>query len=125
MATIENHILTITEPTIKLDKLEFESIFPDVDADKIIIAADVLDKIIRIKGWTENSNINLFDHIEYCTGLGIKNYLCTDIAVDGMLTGPSFNLYNETLNKYPEIKIEKIAKTAIVSTNLGEIELIR
>lgn len=87
------------------DKLEFESIFTNVAPDKIIIAADVLDKMIRIKGWTENSNIHLFDHIEYCSGLGIKNYLCTDIAVDGMLTGPSFNLYNETLKKYPEIKL--------------------
>ncbi len=73
--------------------------------DKIIIAADVLDYTIRIKGWTENSNIHLFDHIEYCSNLGIKNYLCTDIAVDGMLTGPNFNLYNETIKKYPEIKL--------------------
>ena len=87
------------------NKIEFESIFTNVNPDKIIIAADVLESMIRIKGWTENSNIHLFDHIEYCTGLGIKNYLCTDIAVDGMLTGPSYNLYKDTLQKYPEIKL--------------------
>jgi phosphoribosylformimino-5-aminoimidazole carboxamide ribotide isomerase len=87
------------------NKTEFESIFEVINPDKIIIAADVLDYTIRIKGWTENSNIHLFDHIEYCKGLGIKNYLCTDIAVDGMLTGPSYTLYNETIKKYPDIEL--------------------
>ncbi|MCW8850796.1 MAG: 1-(5-phosphoribosyl)-5-[(5-phosphoribosylamino)methylideneamino]imidazole-4-carboxamide isomerase [Melioribacteraceae bacterium] len=87
------------------NKTEFESIFELINPDKIIIAADVLDYTIRIKGWTEDSNIHLFDHIEYCKGLGIKNYLCTDIAVDGMLTGPSYTLYNETIKKYPEIEL--------------------
>lgn len=89
--------LTIT------NKNEFESIFNDISPDKIIIAADVLDYKIRIKGWTENSNVHLFDHIEYCSNLGVNNFLCTDIAVDGMLTGPNYNLYNATIKKYPEI----------------------
>jgi phosphoribosylformimino-5-aminoimidazole carboxamide ribotide isomerase len=86
-------------------KDEFESIFSDVEPNKIIIAADVLDYQIRIKGWTENSNIHLFDHIEYCSKLGIRNFLCTDIAVDGMLTGPSYSLYKETIMKYPKIQL--------------------
>lgn len=83
----------------------FESIFADISPDKIIIAADVLDYTIRIKGWTEDSNIHLFDHIKYCKSLGVSDFLCTDIAVDGMLTGPSYNLYNETIKKYPDIKL--------------------
>lgn len=87
------------------DKKEFESIIEDIEPGKIIIAADVLDHRIRIKGWTENSNIKLFDHIEYCSGLGIDNYLCTDIAVDGMLTGPSYKLYKSVVEEYPEIKL--------------------
>ena len=87
------------------NKNEFESIFDDVDPGKIIIAADVLDYKIRIKGWTENSNVHLFDHIEYCNKFGIENYLCTDIAVDGMLTGPSFKLYEETIEKFSSIKL--------------------
>lgn len=91
--------LSITE------KNEFETIFTEVIPDKIIIASDVLNYQIRIKGWTENSNVNLFDHIEYCNKLGIDNYLCTDIAVDGMLTGPNFNLYKSILAKYPKIKL--------------------
>lgn len=87
------------------NKNEFESIFDKIEPSKIIIAADVLDYQIRIKGWTENSNIHLFDHIEYCSKLKIDNFLCTDIAVDGMLTGPSYNLYKSVTEKYPNIKL--------------------
>lgn len=87
------------------DKKEFESILNDIDHNKIIVAADVLDYKIRIKGWTENANIHLFDHIKYCNSLGINDFLCTDIAVDGMLTGPSIQLYNEILEKFNQIKL--------------------
>lgn len=87
------------------NKTEFESIFEKVDSNKIIIAADVLDYTIRIKGWTEDSNIHLFEHIDYCSKFGVQNYLCTDIAVDGMLSGPSFKLYEETIKSYPSIKL--------------------
>ena len=88
-----------------INKNEFESIFTEVIPDKIIVATDVFDKQIKIKGWTENTNIHLFEHIEYCTSLGIKTFLCTDIAVDGMLTGPNIELYKTTLDKYPNIQL--------------------
>lgn len=87
------------------DKKEFESIFEDINPNKIIIASDILDYKIRIKGWTEDSDVHLYDHIKYCSSLGIDNFLCTDIAVDGMLTGPNINLYKEMLNKFPNIKL--------------------
>jgi phosphoribosylformimino-5-aminoimidazole carboxamide ribotide isomerase len=87
------------------DKQEFESIFDDVNPSKVVIAADVLDYQVRIKGWTQNTFVHLYDHIEYCSNLGIDIFLCTDIAVDGMLTGPSYELYENTLAKYPNIKL--------------------
>lgn len=87
------------------NKNEFESMLNEINPNKIIIAADVLDYQIRIKGWTENSNTHLFDHIEYCNGLGINNILCTDISVDGMLTGPNISLYKSMVDKYPIIKL--------------------
>jgi phosphoribosylformimino-5-aminoimidazole carboxamide ribotide isomerase len=84
---------------------EFESIINEVMPKKIIVATDVLDKQIRIKGWTENTNIHFFKHIKYCTSLGIETFLCTDIAVDGMLSGPNIALYKSTLEKFPNIKL--------------------
>ena len=100
------------------NKAMFESIFENIKPDKIIVAADVLDFKIRIKGWTEDSNVHLFDHIEYCKQLGIENYLCTDIAVDGMLTGPNIDLYKTTLEKFPDIKLT-------ASGGVGNIEDVK
>lgn len=87
------------------DKKEFESIFEDITPNRIIVASDILDYKIRIKGWTEDSEVHLYDHIKYCSNLGIDNYLCTDIAVDGMLSGPNINLYKEMLDKFTNIKL--------------------
>jgi phosphoribosylformimino-5-aminoimidazole carboxamide ribotide isomerase len=87
------------------DKNEFESIFDSINPNKIIIAADVLNYNIRIKGWTENSNVHLFDHIKYCSKFDVQNFLCTDIAVDGMLTGPNLKLYTEIIKEFAQIKL--------------------
>ena len=42
-----------------------------------------------IKGWTVDSELTLQNHIDYCSSVGIKNFLVTDIQRDGMLTGPN------------------------------------
>lgn len=105
------------------DKNEFESIFDNVNPQKIIIAADVLDYNIRIKGWTENSNVHLYDHIKYCHKFDIQNYLCTDIAVDGMLTGPNINLYTETLTQFPLIKLTASGGVSSINDIISLAEL--
>lgn len=74
-------------------------------SEKIIIAADVLDKRIMVKGWTEGSEIFLDEHIKNCSELNILEYLITDISRDGMLTGPNVDLYSEIKSKFSAIKI--------------------
>ena len=37
--------------------------------------------------------------------LGVKNVLCTDISRDGMLNGPSCNLYESILELFPDINL--------------------
>lgn len=96
-------------------KEEFEQIVNKFGSEKIIIAADVKDENIAIKGWTETSTITIDDHIEYCKSLGLNEYLITDISKDGMLCGPAFNLYIRLQNKYPEMKI--IASGGVSSKN--------
>lgn len=87
------------------DKQEFFKILSAVDVSKICIAADVKEEHIMIKGWKENSNINLFAHLQFCYCNDIKHFLVTDIEKDGMLTGPNFSLYDSVQEKYPEINI--------------------
>lgn len=87
------------------NKKEFKKILKSNNPDNFIIAIDSNFETIFTKGWTENSGISIYDHIEYCTRLGIKTFLCTDISKDGTLSGPSHGLYQKILKKYPKIKL--------------------
>ncbi|MGD8780188.1 MAG: 1-(5-phosphoribosyl)-5-[(5-phosphoribosylamino)methylideneamino]imidazole-4-carboxamide isomerase [Ignavibacteria bacterium] len=86
------------------NKTEFEKILKENDPSKIIAAVDVKNNEIFIKGWTENSNIKLNDHIKYCSSFGVNEFLCTDINKDGMLKGPNFDMYKKLMEEFPEQK---------------------
>jgi phosphoribosylformimino-5-aminoimidazole carboxamide ribotide isomerase len=81
----------------------FEKIVSVYNPNNFIVAADVKDYSVMTKGWTEDSTINIFSHIEYCKSLGLNNYLCTDIDKDGMLAGVNVSLYKEIKKLFPEI----------------------
>jgi phosphoribosylformimino-5-aminoimidazole carboxamide ribotide isomerase len=74
-------------------------------ADKLILGADVKDKMIATGGWIETSSIHLNDHISDYFSLDIKSVICTDIATDGMLQGPNLNLYEELLTSFPKLQL--------------------
>jgi len=87
------------------NKNEFELIVKNYSVEKIIAAVDVKNEKLFISGWTEESQLSLDQHIDYCLGLNIKRFLCTDISRDGMLEGPNIELYKTLLKKYPGIKL--------------------
>ncbi len=87
------------------NKKEFELILQNHPAEKIVAVIDSKDEVLKISGWTEDTNISIYDHIEYCSGLGIKKFLCTDITKDGMLTGTNHNLYKKIMRNYPGISL--------------------
>ena len=53
--------------------------------------------MIATDGWIEKSGIDVMDFIISYQVLGIRNVISTDIAKDGMLEGPSFELYEDIL----------------------------
>lgn len=67
--------------------------------EKIILGADVNNEQIAVSGWQEQTSLNLFDFLEDYIQNGIKYCICTDIAKDGMLQGPSIDLYKKILEK--------------------------
>ncbi len=73
--------------------------------EKIILGADVLDGKIMVSGWKESTSIDLFEFLEYYLDVGIRYVICTDIMKDGMMAGPSVELYREIITKYPDIKL--------------------
>jgi phosphoribosylformimino-5-aminoimidazole carboxamide ribotide isomerase len=67
--------------------------------DKIILGADCLNRKIATQGWLEGSELDVIEFIQSYEQRGIKHVICTDIAKDGMLEGPSFELYKEIIAK--------------------------
>lgn len=67
--------------------------------DKIILGADCRNRKIAVSGWLEESTLDVVDFIKDFSGKGIQSVICTDISKDGMLQGPSFELYGEILEQ--------------------------
>ncbi|WP_321436783.1 1-(5-phosphoribosyl)-5-[(5-phosphoribosylamino)methylideneamino]imidazole-4-carboxamide isomerase [uncultured Bacteroides sp.] len=70
-------------------------------SDKIILGADVKNKMIAVNGWKEGTELELMTFLGGYIEKGIQKVICTDIECDGMLQGPSTALYNEILEKFP------------------------
>jgi phosphoribosylformimino-5-aminoimidazole carboxamide ribotide isomerase len=100
------------------NKNEFEKIAEKFGSEKIVVASDIKNELIMVKGWTEETSVSLYEHINYCLSLGLTTFLCTDISKDGMLTGTNIDLYKKILNKFQNIKL-------IASGGIKDIEDVR
>jgi len=67
--------------------------------EKIILGADCRKRMIMTRGWTSESKIDVIDYILNYQESGVLSLICTDIEKDGMLQGPSFELYREIISK--------------------------
>ena len=87
--------------------------------DKIILGADVNNGRIATNGWLEESNQEIIPFIKAYQKEGIRYVISTDIAKDGMLAGPSFDLYAAILNEChfdPENSGEKSHKIELIAS---------
>ena len=89
-------------------------------SEKLILGADCLDRKIKTSGWLTDSDLDVLEFIQSYESKGIREVICTDISKDGMLEGPSFELYKEIL-KHSEIAL--IASGGISS--LQDLEDLR
>ena len=81
-------------------------------AEKLILGADCLDRKVKTSGWLEDSKLEVVAFIQSYQKNGITEVICTDISKDGMLEGPSFELYQEIL---AQCQISLIASGGISS----------
>lgn len=72
-------------------------------SDKIILGADCKDHKIAVSGWQESTSVDIIPFIEEYKKEGVTKVVCTDISKDGMLQGPSIELYKEILNIFPDL----------------------
>lgn len=104
----------ISNPTF-LDDLSKAMCGSSKCGDKIVVAIDVLDEVIKYSGWMESSPIKLIDYVDRCLHLGFYRFLCTDINKDGKLGGAGIELYEKLLDHSPFIKL--IASGGVSSMN--------
>jgi len=82
-------------------------------SEKIILGADAKDQKVAISGWMEDSALELIPFVQKYLEAGISYVICTDIGKDGMLQGPSFDLYQQII---AETKIIKLIASGGIST---------
>lgn len=83
----------------------FEKWIAEFGAEKLILGADAKDGFIAVHGWQETSSVSVADLLQKYTQKGIQYSICTDVAKDGLLQGPSFALYADILAQFPQLKL--------------------
>ena len=73
--------------------------------EKIILGADIKDGKIAVSGWLEESDARWQTFLESYVARGVKKIISTDISRDGMMTGPSVELYHDMMAEFPGLHV--------------------
>lgn len=73
--------------------------------DRLILGADAKDGMVQSAGWTEGSDQEVAAFIDLYRSQGLYQVICTDIAKDGMLSGPSLDLYRTLLKDRDDLHL--------------------
>lgn len=110
----------------------FEHWLKTYGGDKIILGADAKNEKIAVSGWEEGTSIWVYDFVEEYVEKGVQYTISTDVAKDGLLQGPSFDLYKNLQDKCPDLNIiasggiagiedvEKLAEMNIYGVIIGK-----
>lgn len=82
--------------------------FTEFGPERIVLALDVRvsdlgSARVATAGWQETSGALIDDVVKTYLPCGLKHVLCTDIARDGMMTGPSVDLYARLAKAFPQV----------------------
>ena len=97
-------MVTVGSIAVKKPEL-FEKWLSKYGHEQIILGADVKDSKIAINGWKEESDIMLEDFLKEYESKGVSKVLCTDISKDGMMEGPSIEIYKSIMANHPEMHL--------------------
>ncbi len=78
-------------------------------SERLVLALDAREEggcfRVRVAGWREDGGLELFAALTRFEALGVRRVLCTDIARDGMLSGPNLALYEAIRAAYPGLSL--------------------
>jgi phosphoribosylformimino-5-aminoimidazole carboxamide ribotide isomerase len=100
------------------NKEEFVKWILQFGARKFLLGADVKGEKIAVSGWTETTEINIFDFLQQYIDQGIIQVFCTDVSKDGLLAGPATELYRKIIEHFP--KLHFIASGGV--SNMQDVE---
>ncbi len=87
----------IRDPQLLRDAMRF------FGPERVILGADARDGKVAAAGWKDQTDLALEDLIERFIGDGLEWVLTTDIARDGMLSGPATDLYAGLKKRFPKL----------------------
>lgn len=85
------------------DAATFSNWLIQFGAGKFLLGADVKGENIAVHGWTETTEVNVFDFLQQNVDKGISQVFCTDVSKDGLLAGPSIDLYKKIIDRFPSL----------------------
>lgn len=71
--------------------------------EKMILGLDLKDGKMAYSGWLETSDQSIAEFLKPMLDAGLQTVLSTDIARDGMLSGPNVEMYRELQDEFPEL----------------------
>lgn len=82
---------------------QFRAWLTDKGGEVMILSADVREGKIAVSGWQEQTEVEIKEFISSFLDDGLRTVVTTDISRDGMLTGPSVDLYRELQQHFPDL----------------------
>lgn len=74
-----------------------------------------------LHGWTQDGKYSLSELVRFYSRVGLRHLLCTDIARDGMLSGPNMDLYALLSQWAPQMELQASGG----ARNLADLRAIR
>lgn len=69
--------------------------------ERVAVGLDTLDGVVKTAGWETSSGLDYLEFAAHLEEVGVKAVIFTDIAADGMLSGPSFRRLVDLQRHFP------------------------
>lgn len=81
----------------------FEKWLTEYGTNMMVLGADLRNGKVAVSGWLGDTDLTLDAIVDRFLPMGLSQAIVTDISRDGMLQGPSFDLYVEAQGKYQSV----------------------
>lgn len=101
--------------------LEDDTFFEGLSVyDNIVLGLDVLDGKPMVRGWKNSVDKDIAEILEASERVGIMAILCTNVAKDGMLSGPDYEGMKQMVQR---TKIPLIASGGV--TRIDDVKMLK